>query len=106
MSRYLCMTETWLSGGASDEVVLAELLPLRYRIIQAQSKSGRGGGVGIIYRESVNINTEKIREYPTFEYIQAKATVGSCPYRIIVMYRPPRSQNESVTVSNSIQLSF
>ena len=98
----LCLTETWLSGGASDEVVLAELLPPGYRIIQAHRKSGRGGGVAIIYRESVKINTEKIREYSTFEHIQAKTTVGSCTYRIIVIYRPPRSQDESVTVSSFI----
>ena len=98
----LCLTETWLSGGASDEVVLAELLPPGYRIIQAQRKSGRGGGVGIIYRESVKINTKKMREYSTFEHIQAKATVRSCTFHIIVIYRPQRSQNESVTVSNFI----
>lgn len=56
-----------------DGVEIGTLCPTGYRFLHVPRKQGRGGGVGILFKDVLNINTSL-----TVDYV-----------RILVIYRPP-----------------
>ena len=91
------LTETWLKSA--DQTVIAELVPSGYSIQQSpRPSSSRGGGVAVIHRDSINVSSSECQSFRSFEYIERKITSRSSSYIFVVVYRPPPSTRNSLTV--------
>lgn len=87
----LCVTETWLNGNDRDSVCIAELTPPGYSFLHVPRTSARGGGVGLLYRDSINVNKETVTStFSSFEHLSVTLTSGSQSYMVIIIYRPPK----------------
>lgn len=95
----LFVTETWLKGNGTDNVILAELLPPHYNILHNPRKHGRGGGVGIVYREDISVKLCPSKPYDSFEHIITKIVAASVSYHVITLYRPPPNQKNHLSTS-------
>ena len=98
----LALTETWL-GTSTDAQALHELLPAGYGICHAPRKNRRGGGVAVIYKDSVsvknlsrkweNINTAQ------FEFLCCQINISNRQFNLHVIYRPPPSTKNQLSVA-------
>ena len=55
----LAVTKTWLSPGYKDKVIRCDLTPDGFQLIDSPRRTGRGGGVAIILKESIKVKQEK-----------------------------------------------
>jgi hypothetical protein len=99
----LYITETWLKGNERDNVVLAELLPPNFDIIQKARRQGRGGGVALIHRKDISVKLCESKQYDSFEHILTKLVASSLTYHVITLYRPPPNQKNQLTSSSFIE---
>ena len=53
----LAMTETWLRAGNHDDIAMGTLCPNSYRFLHVPRPQGRGGGVGLLFKDSLEINS-------------------------------------------------
>jgi len=90
------ITETWLKPA--DQSVIAELTPPGYTTLHIPRSSGRGGGVAIIHRDSIQVKASSSHPYRSFEYIERKIITKSTSFLFVVLYRPPPSAKNSLTV--------
>lgn len=86
----LAIAETWFTGDAQDRVVEQDLVPAGYSIAQHPRKTGRGGGVALIYRSSLKVKWRP-HMYDTFECLES-SIYGSVMARICIIYRSPSSK--------------
>ena len=71
------MTETWLKDVGGD-VAITELTPPGYTFHHVPRSTGRGGGVGVLYRSHLHLKMMKIDEkYTSFESLICCLTAGS-----------------------------
>ena len=85
----LALTETWLRPGNFDCVEIGDLSPTGYDLILV-SRESRGGGVGLLFKESLYIickNSEWNTSFQSFEFLDARFK-SSKMIRIIIIYRP------------------
>ena len=61
----LALTETWWTDNS--DVSLGLVTPPGYAIVQTH-RSSRGGGVGVIYRDSLRARLEQCQTYSSFEH--------------------------------------
>ena len=66
------ITDTWLS--ADDTAVRAELCPDGYRFIDHPRFGRRGGGTGLVYRDSQGIKKADAGEKDSFELSEFTVT--------------------------------
>ena len=92
------VTETWLKPV--DQPVIAELTPPGYTTQHIPRPSGRGGGVAIFHRDSLQVLASSSSDvYKSFEYIERRIVSKSASFLFVVIYRPPPSANNSLTAS-------
>ena len=65
ISMFLALTETWCTDNS--DVSLGLVTPPGYAIVQTH-RSSRGGGVGVIYRDSLRARLEQCQKYSSFEH--------------------------------------
>ena len=53
----LALTETWLRPGNCDDLEVGILCPNGYRFLHAPRTHGRGGGVGLLFKYTLRINS-------------------------------------------------
>ena len=53
----LVITETWLTGNVSDQKIVGYVTPAGYSFHRAARIHKKGGGVGILLRDSLNCET-------------------------------------------------
>ena len=87
----LALSETWLKGDATDDTILAELMPEAYQCEHTPRVTRGGGGVALIMKKSIPCQKICTNAYRTFEYMESLLGT-SPPLRIVVLYRPPPSQ--------------
>lgn len=90
----LALTETWL-GTNIDNQVLAELVPPGYDIIQSSRQERRGGGVGVLFKKSLNVKqlaSSKDDAFTHFEHLTCSICPGDVQIRLCIIYRPPPSK--------------
>ena len=81
----LAITETWCT--ANSDVSLVLVTPPGYAIVQTH-RSSRGGGVGVIYRDSLPARLEKCQKYSSFEHKTVNLFSDSDVLRIITVNKP------------------
>ena len=92
----LALTETWLYKN--EDVVLNEATPPGYKILHTPRNSGRGGGVGVIYNESISVVKVAITmNADSFEYIETMIKSGEEAVRLIAIYCPLPSKKNKLT---------
>lgn len=84
----LALTETWLTGTIDDEPIISAILPSGYGIIHAP-RGSRGGGIAVIYRQSLDISRIEI-SHQSFEVLECVLR-GSKMLRVCVIYQPHRT---------------
>ena len=109
----VALTETWISAIDNGNIINTQLLPLRYKFIHIIRKTGcRGGGVGIIYRDTIDLINSHDLYLTNCEYIKADFIINNLYiFNIIVIYRPPSNNyitfiNEFYELTSSICLDF
>ncbi|KAK6180670.1 hypothetical protein SNE40_008676 [Patella caerulea] len=88
------ITETWL-GTVHDNVTLASLVPSGYNFKNA-TRLKRGGGVSLIYKSTISVNVQKRLNLPSFEYLDSIVSTKHCKLRVVLVYRPPSKNQESL----------
>lgn len=91
----LALTETWLQGN-NDQYSIRDITPTNYVFKHIDRKS-RGGGVGLIYNKAFNFKSKPRNEFRSFELIDVVIS-GSNSIRVTVIYRPPPSNTNHLTL--------
>ena len=63
----LAFTETWLRPGNIDDVEIRTLCPTGYRFLHVPRGHSRGGGVGLLFKDTLQINSHITDTFTTFE---------------------------------------
>ena len=84
----LCITETWMTGTALDDLLCNELTPPGYKIAHVPRDQGRGGGVAVIYRSSLKCQGQREHHFASFEAVELLLSTKSDSIRLCVIYRP------------------
>ncbi len=84
----LMLTETW--QASNDFVELNLLSPPGFSTLTKPRIGGRGGGLAVVYRQSLHIELSPFHEVTSFEYLAFKITSHSS-LLIILVYRPPKT---------------
>ena len=80
-----CITETWLTE--SDSTIYTELLHYGFKLLHCPRTTGKGGGVGLISKISMNISTIKSSSYKYFELFQANLRANTKNISFSIVYR-------------------
>jgi len=84
------ITETWIPSDAPNAVSL-DIAPSGYRVCHAHrgsTKDKHGGGIAIIYRESLDVSTVDVGKYGEFESLSVKLANRNSSITIVCIYRP------------------
>ena len=81
------ITETWLQQNG-DGVLLSELTPHNFHFLH-MPRASRGGGVGLLFRQSLNFGKISTSLYSSFECLEVFSKPANL--RVVVLYRPPSS---------------
>ena len=85
----LALTETWLPPSGND-LIIGDLCPTGYSFLHTPRHGSIGGGVGLLFKESLNIKRNAQEVFRSFEYLDS-SFLNFLHIRIIVVYRPPPS---------------
>ena len=86
-----CLTETWLTD--KDDTVIAELMPPGYEFKHLpRPGTKRGGGVGLLFRNTLQWSKASSHCFNSFEHLDQTLTCGSSLLHIIIIYRPPNTR--------------
>ena len=87
----LALTETWIPSDAPDAVKL-DVAPPGYSVVhrhRGSSADRRGGGVAVIYRDSVKCTPVDVGDYSQFESLAVKVVGRQSSVVVVSVYRPP-----------------
>ena len=71
-----------------------------YTIHRADRTDGRrSGGVALIYQQCLDIKCNKTVKYAQFEYLLCSIVVNKSSFSIVVVYRPPPSQENQLNTN-------
>ena len=98
----MVLTETWFKGNDRDVITIAEInniLPDHQLIHRPRSGACRGGGVCVMLRKGLKVmqNTSQL-QFASFESLDVTISSGNTPLRLIVVYRPPPSKKNNLSV--------
>ena len=86
------LTETWHNDA--EDVALRRIVPTGFQCIDAarparSTTHGYGGGVALIYRDSLSAKQLKFDFNPTtFEYVSSVLSTSNARFLFIIIYRP------------------
>ena len=83
----------------TNNVIMSKLIPNGYRMQHVPRIGSRGGGVALIWKAHYAVKLEPAFQASSFESIVMLATIGSKAFRIVVIYRPPPSQQNQLQKS-------
>ena len=91
----VAVTETWLR--TVDDAIRAELCPAGYKLIDYPCTGRGGGGIGLLYKDSLRVTKVRNGEEESFEYCELLVQISSSrKIRVVIVYRPPFSKNHRV----------
>ena len=85
------VTKTWLSDADADKLWLqiTDLNNNNYKFVQVHRTNGRGGGVGIIYKSQLQMESKCNCQTRSFEYGVWKVKAKKTTITAIAIYHPP-----------------
>ena len=84
----LALTETWLRPGNIDDIEIRTLCPTGYRFLQFPRGHSRGRGVGLLFKDPLQINSHITDTFTTFELMDIHFR-SLQSIRVLLIYRPP-----------------
>jgi hypothetical protein len=93
----VAVTETSLTD--KDSAARLEIIPSGYKLIN-QARLGRaGGGIALLYRDSITIKKIRGKEEISFaiEFAEFIVKSGSFSTRLVIVYHPPYSEAHPIT---------
>ena len=91
----IAVTETWLR--TIDDAIRAELCPAGYKPIDYARTGRGGGGIGLLYKDSLQVTKVRNGEEESFEYCELLVQISSLrKIRVVIVFRPPFSENHRV----------
>ena len=98
----ICLiTETWLD--CDESVLQVEATPAGYCFDHLPRSDRRGGGVGLICRKDMKPQKQQVLNMRSFEYCEWVLKHQSVQYLIVVVYRPPYTQHNKMTIGDFIE---
>ncbi len=95
--------ETWFTAATSQTAINA-LLPPGYAIHHVDRLDGeRGGGVALVYKQHMPITMRLNTRLVEFEYMQCAITLNKRTIDIFVVYRPPPSPRNGLSVAGFLE---
>ena len=96
----LFITETWLRENG-DEPVIAAMTPPSYKFQSKPRKDRRGGGIAIVYKESLekHITISTHTTYLSFESMSLQLVLNGKALNFVCLYRPPPSPSNTISLS-------
>ena len=91
------ITDSWLSSD--NAAVRTELCPDGYKFLDHPRDGLRGGGTGLIYRDSLCAKKLDAGIKRSFEFSEWAVTTSGHKLRIVVLYHPPYSSEHNVPMS-------
>ena len=95
------VTETWLTQG--DDVIRTAISPPGYSFLDIFREGRRGGGTGLICRDSFKPKFSASQVRTTYEHSEWDLTFSSNHFHVVVIYRPPRSINNNFSIASFIE---
>ena len=95
----LTVTETWLNSNNESVYTINEVCPRGYAFMHIARSEGHGGGVGLLYKKYYKTEKQNVVQYSSFEFMEALIRSPSTVLRIGVVYRPPPSVENGLTVN-------
>lgn len=93
----MALTETWLNSD--DEASIIELCPKGFQFIHApRNNKKRSGGVGLLFKNNLQMKKKLCDSFSSFECMDI-LLLNLIKVRTFVIYRPPLSQVNGLTVS-------
>ena len=86
----LALTETWLTPDTLL-ATLNSLTPPNYSLIHIPRSHGKGGGIALLHRSYLKIQTIATPIFSTFEALCVRISISSASYTLLTIYRPPKS---------------
>ena len=83
----LALTETWLHPSNIDDVEIRTLCPTGYRFLHVPRGHSRGGGVGLLFKDTLQINSHITDTFVTFELMDIHFR-SLQSIRVLLIYRP------------------
>ena len=97
------ITETWLRSSTPASTI-AEITPPGYTLEHIPRPSGgKGGGVGLIFRDSFKARKETTCSYSSFEHMIVTLSHRSCTYTFVVLYRTPTVKKNGPTLATFLE---
>lgn len=94
------ISETWLNCPATNDSYINALLPPGYSIHHADRDTQRGGGVAIVYKQSLQLRCCRTDSYEQFEHLKCSLNLNNSNIEFIVFYRPPPSPTNTLSTSS------
>ena len=101
---YLALTETWCTDKSS--VSLGLIQPPGYSIIHFPRHDRRGGGVGLIYRDSYEAKRVKCEKFSSFEHQTVSLSCGTEQLVVTCVYLSSGVFTQDFSSQSSELLSF
>ena len=84
-------TETWLTFR--DVTAKLEIVSPGYCFVhRSRSNNRTSGGIGLLHKDAIKVTKIDEGEKQSFEFSEWKIEIGSFRSRLIVLYRPPYSE--------------
>ena len=75
----MVLTETWLRPGITNDVEVGTLCPTGYRFLHVPRSHSRGGGVGVLFKDNLNINSSMCDTFQSFEFMDVRPVFACKP---------------------------
>ena len=92
----IIITETWLLS-TGHEVIIQNLTPHGFKTFSSPRLTGRGGGICVIYRDSMNISVNIIKDFRSFECMEVICDHTTHKTTYVCIYRPPPNKKNNLT---------
>ena len=83
----VALTETWLTGTETDQVVISDVIPPGYGFNHIPRTNRKGGGVTISSKKCLKIKTHVPYKAKSIENFQATVTCSGTTILLAVIYR-------------------
>ena len=91
------ITETWLRDNDTDKIWMdaCELNKNGYKLQVQNRGEGRGGGIGIVYRDNIIVNKVDGGSHPSFEFAVWSVKFTTVHLSLIAIYHPPSTMQNN-----------